>query len=174
MANFPHGSEDIAAAADEVAAAVADGADEIDVLAPTEAIREGDIGIVGELVQACRIAAGERTVLKLTLDTGMLAEPDIVTAVARAAVMAGAGFLAAARGQPFSGDGLEAVATLLAACAEASGEVGLKVADAHMTAADAAACMALGDAVVGAGWASPGRFRLGGPHLLDALLALER
>ena len=58
VANFPHGGDDIAAAAEETAAAVAAGADEVDVVAPIEAILDGDVGLVGELVEACRAAAG--------------------------------------------------------------------------------------------------------------------
>ena len=60
VANFPHGGDDIAAAAEETAAAVAAGADEVDVVAPIAAILDGDIGLVGELVEACRAAAGPR------------------------------------------------------------------------------------------------------------------
>jgi deoxyribose-phosphate aldolase len=52
VANFPHGSDDIARAAKECAAAAADGADEVDVVAPIDAIRAGDIGMVSELVTA--------------------------------------------------------------------------------------------------------------------------
>ena len=77
VANFPHGSDDIAGAAEECAAAAAEGADEVDVVAPIEAIREGDIGMVNELVTACRAAARETT-LKVILETGVLARatPD--------------------------------------------------------------------------------------------------
>ena len=45
-------------AAEETAAAVAAGADEVDVVAPIAALLEGDVGLVGELVEACRAAAG--------------------------------------------------------------------------------------------------------------------
>ena len=37
---------------------MAAGADEVDVVAPIEAMLEGDVGLVGELVEACRAAAG--------------------------------------------------------------------------------------------------------------------
>ena len=75
VANFPHGGDDIAAAAEETAAAVAAGADEVDVVAPIAAILDGDIGLVGELVEACRAAAGPGTTLKLILETGALRSP---------------------------------------------------------------------------------------------------
>ena len=58
VANFPHGGDDIAGTADETAAAVAAGADEVDIVAPISALLDGDVGLVGELVEACRAAAG--------------------------------------------------------------------------------------------------------------------
>ena len=61
VANFPDGSDDIGRAAEETAAAVAAGADEVDVVAPIAALLEGDVGLVGELVEACRTAPARRS-----------------------------------------------------------------------------------------------------------------
>ena len=46
VANFPEGSDDLARAARDTADALAAGADEIDVVAPIQAILDGDIGLV--------------------------------------------------------------------------------------------------------------------------------
>src|SRR5687768_6150673 len=86
VANFPDGSDDIARAARETADALLAGADEVDVVAPVQAILEGDVGLVGELVQACRDKAPER-ILKVILETGRLDEPARIAAAARAAIM---------------------------------------------------------------------------------------
>lgn len=172
VANFPHGSDDIGAAAEEVAAAVAAGADEVDVVAPIAALLEGDVGLVGELVQACREAAGGGTTLKVILETGVLASPELITAAARGAVMAGADFLKTSTGKAEVGATPEAAALLLAAIEDADGRVGLKAAGGIRTAADAAAYLALADAVMGPGWAGPATFRLGASSLLDDLLSL--
>ena len=109
VANFPHGGDDVARAADETAAAVAAGADEVDV-AVRGYIAEGDVGLVGELVEACRAAAGPGTTLKLILETGTLREADLITAAARAAVMAGVDFLKTSTGKAEVGATLEAAA----------------------------------------------------------------
>lgn len=170
VANFPDGGEDIARAADETMAAVADGADEVDVVAPITAILEGDVGLVGELVEACRKAAGERTTLKLILETGRLQDPDRITAAARAAVMAGVDFLKTSTGKVTPGATLEAAAVLLAVCAEAEGRVGFKAAGGVRTADAAAGYLALADAILGSGWADPTRFRIGASALLDDVL----
>jgi deoxyribose-phosphate aldolase len=172
VANFPHGGADIARAADEVAAAVADGADEVDVVAPLEAVREGDIGAVTDLVEACRAAATPAVRLKVILETGVLAEPALIAACARAAVMGGADFLKTSTGKAAIGATLEAAAVLLAVIEEAEGRVGLKVAGGIRTTADAAAYLHLADELLGPGWATAERFRIGASGLLDDLLRL--
>jgi deoxyribose-phosphate aldolase len=171
VANFPHGGDDLMAVAEECAAAVAAGADELDVVAPLAAIGEGDVGLVGDLVEACRAAVGPATTLKLILETGMLAGPAVITAAARAAVMAGVDFLKTSTGKAPVGATLEAAAALLAVCAEADGRVGFKAAGGIRTTADAAAYLALADAILGAGWVTPARFRFGASGLLGELLA---
>ncbi len=162
------------AAAEETAAAVAAGADEVDVVAPIGALLEGDVGLVGELVEACRAAAGPGITLKVILETGALREPDLITAAARAAVMAGVDFLKTSTGKIEAGATLEAAAALLAVCREAGGRVGFKAAGGIRTAADAAAYLHLADAIMGAGWASPRTFRFGASALLDDLLGPGR
>jgi deoxyribose-phosphate aldolase len=170
VANFPHGGDDLAAAADETAAAVAAGADEVDLVAPIAALLGGDIGLVGELVEACRAAAGPEITLKLILETGVLREPDLVTAAARAGVMAGVDFLKSSTGKAEVGATLEAAAALLAVCREAGGRVGVKAAGGIRSAQDAAGYLYLADAIMGEGWVSPRTFRFGASSLLDDLL----
>ena len=169
VANFPHGSDDLAGAAEEVAAAVAAGADEVDVVAPIDAILGGDVGVVGELVELCRNAAGPGTTLKLILETGRLGSAELITAAARAAIMAGVDFLKTSTGKIAQGASLEAAAVLLAAAAEADGEVGVKVAGGVRTAADAAAYLWLAERVLDTMDVGPGSFRFGASSLLDDL-----
>lgn len=170
VANFPEGSDDILAAAEEAEAAAAAGADEVDVVAPIAALLEGDTGIVGELVEACRAAVGPSITLKLILETGVLQQPDLISAAARTAVMAGVDFLKTSTGKAPAGATLEAAAVLLAVCAEADGRVGFKAAGGIRTTADAAAYLALADMLVEPGWPAPRRFRFGASGLLDDLL----
>lgn len=170
VASFPDGSEDLGRAAEETAAAVAAGAGEVDVVAPIAALLEGDVGIVGELVETCRLAAGPNVTLKLILETGRLQEPGLITAAARAAVMAGVDFLKTSTGKAEVGATLEAALTLLAVIAEADGRVGFKAAGGIRTAADAAAYLYLAGELLGPDWARPATFRFGASGLLDDLL----
>jgi len=170
VANFPEGGDDLARTADEVAAAVAEGAVEVDVVAPIEAARSGDIGLVGELVGLCREAAGPDITLKLILETGRLETPDIITAVARSGVMAGADFLKTSTGKVATGATFEAAAVLLAVLEEAEGRVGLKLSGGIRTAKQAAGYLHLVRHFMGEGWIDPGHVRFGASTLLDDLL----
>lgn len=169
VANFPHGGDDIARAADECAALVADGADEVDVVAPIEAIRHGDIGMVTELVAGCRAAASEST-LKVILETGVLAEASLITGAARAAIMAGCDFLKTSTGKAPVGATLEAAAVMLAVIEEADGRVGFKAAGGIRTLRDAAAYLHLAAELINPSWACPKTFRFGASALLDDVL----
>jgi len=170
---FPHGGDDILQAADDSAAAVADGADEIDVVAPLKAVMSGDIGLVGELVECCRAAIGPQVKLKLIVETGTLGESSLITAVARSAVMAGADMLKTSTGKVPVGATLEAAALLLAVVQEAEGRVGLKLSGGIRTPDEAAAYLAMVDRVMGEDWVSRDHLRFGASSLLDGLLAVR-
>lgn len=173
VACFPAGGDDLGQAVRETEAAIAAGADEVDVVAPLRAIREGDVGLVGELVEACKEVMPGGTTLKLILETGLLADAPVITAVARTAVMAGVDMLKTSTGKVPVGATLEAAALLLDVIAEADGRVGLKVSGGVRTAEQAAQYLALCDARMGPGWAAPETFRIGASSLLDALEAVR-
>jgi deoxyribose-phosphate aldolase len=173
VANFPDGSDDLARAARDTAAAVAAGADEIDVVAPIQAILDGDIGLVTELVQACRKAAPDGT-LKVILETGRLAEPARIAAAARAAIMGGCDMLKTSTGRFPVGATLEAAAVLLAVLEEADGRIGIKFSGGIRTTQQAASYLYLVDHFLGSGWTSPETLRFGASALLDDLLQILR
>jgi len=171
VANFPDGSDDLARAARETADALLAGADEVDVVIPVQAVIDGDVGLVNELVEACRAKAPERT-LKVILETGRLADPALIGAAARAAIMAGADFLKTSTGKGAPGATLEAAAVLLAVIQEAEGRVGLKVSGGIRTTRQAAQYLYLVDHFMSRGWTRPETLRFGASALLDDLLRL--
>jgi len=173
VANFPDGSDDLARAARESADARAAGADEVDVVAPIQAILDGDIGLVTELVQACRKAAPE-VALKVILETGRLEQPARIAAAARAAIMGGGGMLKTSTGKFPVGATLEAAAVLLAVIDEADGRVGIKFSGGIRTTQQAAQYLYLVDHFLGSGWTSPETLRFGASALLDDLLKILR
>ena len=62
VVNFPDGSDDIFRTVEESKKIIADGADEIDMVAPLDAIMEGDVGLVSEMVEAVKEVADGRMV----------------------------------------------------------------------------------------------------------------
>jgi deoxyribose-phosphate aldolase len=174
VANFPDGSDDLARAARETADAIAAGADEVDVVAPVQAILEGDLGLATELVQACRKAAPE-AMLKIILETGHLAEPARIAAAARAAIMGGCDMLKTSTGRFAVGTTLEAAAVLLTVIEEAGGRVGIKFSGGIRTTQQAAPYLHLVDHFLGSGWTAPETLRFGASApLLNDLLKILR
>ena len=173
VANFPEGSDDLARAARDTADALAAGADEIDLVAPIQATLDGDIGLLTELVQACRKEAPEAT-LKVILETGRLAEPARIAAAARAAIMGGCDMLKTSTGRFPVGATLEAAAVLLAVIEEADGRIGIKFSGGIGTTQQAAPYLYLVDHFLGSGWTSPETLRFGASALLDDLLRILR
>src|ERR687892_2134080 len=169
VANFPDGSDDLARVARETASALAAGADEVDLVAPIQAILDGDVGLVTELVQACRKEAPDLT-LKVILETGRLEQPARIAAAARAAIMGGCAMLKTSTGRLPVGATLEAAAVLLAVIEEADGRVGIKFSGGIRTTQQAAQYLYLVDHFLGSGWTSPETLRFGATTLLDNLL----
>ncbi len=169
VVNFPDGGDDILRTVRETEAIVASGADEIDMVAPIEAIIEGDVGLTSEMVQAVKEVADGRMV-KVILETGRLRDPARITAAARSAIMAGADMLKTSTGKTEVGATLEAAAVLLAVIEEAEGRVGLKLAGGIRTTRQAAGYLHMIDQVMTSGWVSPKTVRFGASSLLDDLV----
>ncbi|MGI9499151.1 MAG: deoxyribose-phosphate aldolase [Geminicoccaceae bacterium] len=168
VVNFPEGSDDIFRTVEETKAIIADGADEIDMVAPLDAIMEGDVGLVSEMVEAVKEVADGRMV-KVILETGRLQDPARITSAARAAVMVGADMLKTSTGKTPTGARLEDAAVLLAVLEEADGRVGLKLSGGIRTANQAAGYLHLIDDFMTSGWVSPRTVRFGASSLLDDL-----
>jgi deoxyribose-phosphate aldolase len=113
VANFPAGAASVEQAAAETAAAIADGADEVDVVFPYRALLAGDAAVGLALVQRCRDACGDRALLKVILESGQLGSPDMLRRAADIAVAGGAHFLKTSTGKTLPGATPEAAAVLL-------------------------------------------------------------
>ena len=75
VTNFPHGNDDIDIALAETRAAIAYGADEVDVVFPYRALIAGNEQVGFELVKACKEAcAAANVLLKVIIETGELKE----------------------------------------------------------------------------------------------------
>jgi deoxyribose-phosphate aldolase len=170
VASFPAGDDDPELAAREAAGAVEAGAAEIDVVVPWRAFQAGDAGATGRTVAAVRAAIGDDVVLKAILETGSLDGPAAIRSAGDQALGAGADFLKTSTGKVGAGASLQAAQVLLEVVRDA-GHGGVKASGGIRTADQAAEYLALADRIMGAGWATPQRFRLGASALVDDLHA---
>jgi deoxyribose-phosphate aldolase len=171
VANFPDGAYDPDGAAATAARAVADGVDEVDVVAPWRSVLDGDDEALARLVGATADACGDRT-LKVILESG--SHPDVLTtrAMSDAALSAGAYFLKTSTGKYGPGADLGAARVMLEAVRD-FGAGGVKVSGGVRTAEQAGDYMRLTSAILGEDAVTPERFRIGASSLLDVLLAAE-
>lgn len=169
VTNFPHGGADVEAAALETREAVAQGADEVDVVFPYHALLAGDESVGRELVAACKAACGDAT-LKVILETGELKTPALIRRASELAIAGGADFLKTSTGKVPVNATLEAADILLTAIREADREVGFKAAGGVRSTQDAGDYLRLAERLMGTGWATPEHFRFGASGLLDDLL----
>ncbi len=170
---FPSGRAALAVKLADVATAVADGADEIDMVIDRGAFLAGRYGQVYEEVRAVREACGSAR-LKVILETGELATLDNTSRAAWLAMLAGADFIKTSTGKVSPAATPPVALVMLAAVrdfAESTGRrVGVKVAGGVRTAKDAIRYLVLVRETAGQEWLAPESFRIGASSLLNDLL----
>ncbi|MGL5359117.1 MAG: deoxyribose-phosphate aldolase [Shewanella sp.] len=169
VTNFPHGNDDIAIAVLETRAAVAYGADEVDVVFPYRALMEGNETVGYELVKACKEACGD-VLLKVIIESGVLADPALIRRASELAIDAGADFIKTSTGKVAVNATLEAAEIMLTVIREKNPQVGFKPAGGVRDAAQAAEFLGVAERILGADWVSARTFRFGASSLLTSLL----
>jgi deoxyribose-phosphate aldolase len=177
VANFPLGMASAGQVVNEVEQALADGADEIDVVFPYRGYLAGAEQTAADLVRrvsrVCR-HGGRPAKLKVILETGALGERSVVKAAAEMAVANGANFLKTSTGKLEPGATLEAAEALLevivAAHKDSGRSIGLKVSGGVKTVAEASEYLDLADLYLPPGGAHPGNFRFGASGLLNEIV----
>jgi len=167
--NFPAGGEDCARATDDTAEALRDGADEIDLVLPYRAFLHGDAETARDMVEAVRDTCGA-AILKVILETGELADPDVIRRAGRLALEAGADFLKTSTGKSPVSATPEAAEAMLIEIQASARPAGLKISGGLRSVADAATYLALADRIMGPDWVGPKTFRLGASSLFGALM----
>ena len=170
VVNFPSGDDPIDDVVSLTGAALADGADEIDLVLPYRAFLSGDASHAVAMIDRVRSAAGGHT-LKVILETGEIESPDLVREAAELAVVHGADFIKTSTGKTQHSASLEATEVMLGVIRGAGRQIGLKPSGGIRTLADATAYIEQADGFMGHGWARPSTFRFGASGLLTALEA---
>lgn len=171
VVNFPDGGDDAARIARETRRAIAAGADEVDLVLPWRALRDGNVAQARAGVEACRTACGPGVALKLILETGALGDAALIRAACELGLDAGVDFLKTSTGKVATNATPEAAAVMLDAIAARGGRCGFKAAGGIRTLADAAVYLQLAEARLGAAWVTPVRFRIGASALFGEITA---
>jgi deoxyribose-phosphate aldolase len=169
VVNFPAGGSDIVTVTAETRAALASGADEIDLVLPWRAFLGGDAETARAMVTSVRQACGGAT-LKVILETGEYPDLAAVKAASELAIAAGADFIKTSTGKTAHSASLEAARVMLDAIKASGRPVGLKPSGGIRTLADAEAYLALADATMGPDWAKAQTFRFGASGLHQVLV----
>jgi deoxyribose-phosphate aldolase len=170
---FPSGQAPLAVKLADTRAAVADGADEIDMVINRGAFLSGRYLEVFEEIAAVKVAGGSAH-LKVILETGELATYDNVRRASWLAMLAGAHFIKTSTGKvtpaatlPVTLVMLEAVRDFRAATGR---QVGVKPAGGIRTSKDAIKYLVTVNETAGPDWLDPDWFRFGASTLLNDLL----
>ncbi|PRQ62086.1 deoxyribose-phosphate aldolase [Vibrio sp. V01_P9A10T6] len=171
VTNFPHGNDDIEIAVAETKAAVAYGADEVDVVFPYRALIAGNEQVGFDLVKQCKAACGD-ILLKVIIETGELKEEALIKKASQICIEAGADFIKTSTGKVPVNATPEYARMMLEVIRDmgVAKTVGFKPAGGVRTAQDAALYLAMADELLGADWADSMHYRFGASSLLTNLL----
>jgi deoxyribose-phosphate aldolase len=170
---FPSGRASLDVKLADVRGAVADGADEIDMVIDRGAFLSGRYAEVYEQVVATKETCGDAH-LKVILETGELATYDNVRRASWLAMLGGADFVKTSTGKVSPASTLPVTLVMLEACrdfrASTGRQVGVKSAGGIRTTKDAIKYLVLVNETVGDDWLDPAWFRFGASSLLNDLL----
>lgn len=170
VANFPAGGSDVAAALADLQAVVDGGAQEVDLVLPWRALRDGDEALARRVLDAVRAGSAGMT-LKVILETGALHDAALIERASRLALDAGADFLKTSTGKLPLGATLAAAEAMLRAL-RGHPQAGLKLSGGLRCVADVLPYLRLVERERGADALQPQRFRIGASSLLDDIEAV--
>ncbi len=174
VTNFPHGNDDIEIAVAETKAAVAYGADEVDVVFPYKALIAGNEEVGFELVKQCKAVCEKANVLlKVIIETGELKTEALIRKASEISIKAGANFIKTSTGKVPVNATLESARIMLEVIRDlnVADKVGFKAAGGVKTTAESEQYLALAADILGADWVNATHFRFGASSLLANLLA---
>ena len=169
VVNFPEGNDETERVCAEAGRALADGANEIDLVLPWHDFLAGREKRARKMVAAVREAIAATT-LKVILETGQYPDQIAVANASRLAVEEGADFLKTSTGKTAVSASLEAATTVLNVIHEADRVVGIKASGGIRSLLQARSYLELADAIMGPDWATPATFRFGASALHDDVM----
>ncbi|NTF66487.1 deoxyribose-phosphate aldolase [Rhizobium rhizogenes] len=172
VVNFPAGDMEVADVAAEAREAIADGADEIDLVIPYQALLAGNEQAVTDMVAAVKAECTGPVIMKTILETGELKDVALIQRASELAIEAGSDFIKTSTGKVAVNATLEAADIMLRAIRDSDRKVGFKPAGGIGSVADAALYLSLAETIMAPDWAMPSTFRFGASSLLDDILGV--
>ena len=170
---FPHGQLPLELKVAEVAYAVGQGADEVDIVLSRGLLLQGDADGVVREVKAMKEACQGRS-LKVILETCELPSPTLVAQASQLAIDGGADFIKTSTGKGSAGATLEAAETMLRVIVQnvkkTSKKVGFKAAGGISTPEEALGYALLTKKILGDDYLNNQTFRIGASRLTDRLV----
>ncbi len=176
VVNFPQGNDAVDNVCLAIQKAIADGADEIDLVFPYHTFLQGKYDYSHDYIKQCKLICGDAITLKVILETGALITTQQISTACEIAIRAGADFLKTSTGKIATGATLEAAYIMLTAIQNASLQgknIGFKAAGGIRTLKDAAPYIYLAEQIMGNNWISPQTFRFGASSLAENLINEE-
>lgn len=167
--NFPGGTGSVQSVESETRAALLAGADEIDLVYPFRAQLAGNRSAGSKVVAACKEVCRSRADLTVTLETGVLRDPQITHDVCRQVIQAEPAFIKTSTGKVTVNTTPQAARIMIEAIAEGGGQIGFKASGGVRTLAEAKVYLDMAHARFGPLWLQRGQLRIGGTSLLDDL-----
>jgi len=170
VTNFPHGNDNVEIAVTETKAAVAYGADEVDVVFPYRALKQGNETVGFELVKRCKeVCAKEGVLLKVIIESGELKEETLIRRASEICIDAGADFIKTSTGMESVNATMPVSLVMVRAIREyyerTGFKVGFKPAGGISTPDEALTYYLLVKNVLGDAWLSKDLFRIGASRL---------
>lgn len=162
---------DAAAQAAETREAIANGADEIDVVFAWKAFLQGDHDGPRRCLEAVKEACGDKR-LKVILESSAFEDLALLRIACDLAIDAGADFLKTSTGfHDKGGATLEAARVLFEASRAVARQIGVKISGGVRTPDQAESYINMAVQIMGLNWVQPDNFRIGASKLVDGLIA---
>ena len=159
----------------ELAMALENGADEVDIVMNVGQFLSGNYEAMASEIQALRDEAGEDTTLKVIIESGALVQPELIRRASLLVMEAGADFIKTSTGKTSVSATPEAALVMCGAIRDfyrkTGRRVGFKAAGGVSTPEAAVLYYSIVQSVLGEEWLTPSLFRIGASSLANQLLS---
>ena len=171
---FPHGQTYIEVKMLECAMAIENGADEVEIVINIAEMLAGETDIARSEIETIAGEINGDALLKVTLETGALVDPELIYLASRIALDAGADFIKTSTGSTLVGATAEAAAVMCTAISDhrqAKGsKAGFIASGGVERVEDATVYAGIVRGILGEEWLAPEYFRIGGQKILSDIV----